>query len=178
MHQAAGLTYASALRSVLRGDPDVLMVGEIRDTETATLALGASLVGHLVLSTLHTNDSAGAVTRLAEMGVDRYVIAAGVAGVIGQRLARRLCLYCREPYENDGRTLFRARGCSFCNAGHRGRVGIFELLVVDDEARALVADGAPPDVLKRCVEPMWTDGLAKVEAGVISLEELHRVVPR
>ncbi len=98
-NSAAGVTFATALRSVLRGDPDVIMVGEIRDAETADLALGGSLAGHFVLSTLHTNDAPSAVTRLIEMGVEPYVVSAGLAGVLGQRLARRLCLYCREAYE-------------------------------------------------------------------------------
>jgi type IV pilus assembly protein PilB len=183
VNAAAGLTYASALRSVLRGDPDVIMVGEIRDEETATLALGASLAGHLMLSTLHTNDAPGAVMRLTEMGVERYVIAAGLSGVLAQRLARRLCLYCREPYDHDGRTLFRAHGCRWCAGGHHGRIGIFQLMTMDDRLRELVAAGAAHEVIAAAaadagVQPLWTDGMNKVEAGIISLEELHRVVPR
>jgi type IV pilus assembly protein PilB len=183
LNTAAGLTYASALRSVLRGDPDVIMVGEIRDEETATLALGASLAGHLMLSTLHTNDAPGTVMRLTEMGVERYVIAAGLSGVLAQRLARRLCLYCREPYEHEGRTLFRAHGCRWCVGGHHGRIGVFQLMTVDDRLRELIASGAPHEAIAAAaaeagVEPLWTDGMKKVEAGIISLEELHRVVPR
>ena len=183
VNAAAGLSYAAALRSVLRGDPDVIMVGEIRDAETATLALGASLAGHFMLSTLHTNDAPGALTRLAEMGVERYVIAAGVSGVIAQRLARRLCLYCREPYEHEGKTIFRARGCRWCIGGHYGRTGVFQLLSMDAKLRELVADGASHDTIAAAaagagLQPLWSDGLAKVEAGLISLEELHRVVPR
>jgi type IV pilus assembly protein PilB len=182
VHAASGVTYASALRSVLRGDPDMIMVGEIRDEETATLALGASLAGHFLFSTLHTSDAPGALTRLSEMGVERYVAAAGVAGVIAQRLARRLCLYCREPYEQDGATYFRAHGCGHCTGGHHGRIGVFQLLTLDAQLRELVAQGASHDALTDAaaetgMDTLWSDGMAKVEAGLISLEELHRVVP-
>jgi type IV pilus assembly protein PilB len=195
VNAAAGLTFATALRSVLRGDPDVIMVGEIRDAETADLALGGSLAGHFLLSTLHTNDAPSAVTRLIEMGVEPYVVSAGLAGVLGQRLARRLCLYCREPYvptkmlmEEIGSTeespqFFHAVGCRYCSGGYRGRVGIFQLLSIDEQLRALIAAGASYDQLlagarAAGMQSLWTDGLAKVEAGSISLEELRRVVPR
>jgi type IV pilus assembly protein PilB len=191
----AGVTFPTALRAVLRGDPDVIMVGEIRDAETAALALGGSLAGHFMLSTLHTNDAPSALTRLAEMGVENYVISAGLAGVIGQRLARRLCLYCREPYqpsadvlESVGSTVedavfFRAAGCRYCSGGYRGRVGVFQLLTMNERLRALVAGRASHEELTAAayesgMETLWDDGLAKVEAGLISLEELHRVVPR
>jgi len=192
-----GLTFATALRTVLRGDPDVIMVGEIRDAETAVLALGGALAGHFVLSTLHTNDALSTITRLAEMGVERYVLSAGLAGVLGQRLARRLCLFCREPYQpapdvlellypdgraRDGGVFFRATGCAHCNGGYRGRVGVFQLLTIDDQLRALIAGGASHESLAAAADAsgmtsMRSDGLAKVDAGIISLEELHRVVP-
>ncbi|MGZ8715846.1 MAG: GspE/PulE family protein [Gaiellaceae bacterium] len=195
---AVGLTFAAALRSMLRGDPDVLMVGEIRDAETASLALGASLAGHFLLSTLHTNDAPSAVTRLIEMGVEPYVVSAGLAGIIGQRLARKLCLYCRQPYTpsaevlaslgpdsvpGDGATFFHARGCTYCSGGYRGRVGIFQLLTIGDDLRQVIAGGAANDAIVQAARsagmaPLWEDGLAKVEAGMTSLEELHRVVPR
>jgi type IV pilus assembly protein PilB len=197
VNPVAGVTFPAALRSVLRGDPDVLMVGEIRDHETAQLALSASLTGHFVLSTLHTGDAPSAVTRLAEMGVEPYVVSAGLSGVIAQRLARRLCLYCREAYEppvdlcealgldetDEPRTFFRACGCAHCTGGYRGRIGVFQLLVVDDDLRALLAAAAPHDAIVRAaraagMRSLWSDGLAKVDAGLISLEELHRVVPR
>ncbi len=192
-----GVTFPAALRSVLRGDPDVLMVGEIRDHETAQLALSASLTGHFVLSTLHTGDATSAVTRLVEMGVEHYVVSAALAGVIAQRLARRLCLYCREPYEPAGdlvrslglpvddrtRTFFHATGCVHCTGGYRGRIGIFQFLVVDDALRALIASGASHAEIEHAATAagmgsLWADGIAKVEAGSISVEELHRVVPR
>jgi type II secretory ATPase GspE/PulE/Tfp pilus assembly ATPase PilB-like protein len=193
----AGVTFASALRSVLRGDPDVLMVGEIRDRETAELALSASLTGHFVLSTLHTGDAPSAITRLAEMGVEPYVVSAALSGVIAQRLARRLCLYCREPYTpsdalleaigapspDESRTYFRAAGCEHCTGGYRGRIGVFQLLKIDDELRPLLAEGAAVEAIVAAagasgMASLWQDGLAKVEAGLISVEELTRVVPR
>jgi type II secretory ATPase GspE/PulE/Tfp pilus assembly ATPase PilB-like protein len=193
----AGVTFPSALRTVLRGDPDVLMVGEIRDQETAQLALSASLSGHFVLSTLHTGDALSAVTRLMEMGVERYVVSAGLSGVIAQRLARRLCVYCREPYEpspelleslgveglEEHPTFFRATGCPYCTSGHRGRTGIFQLLTIDEELRTLLAAGATQEEIEAAaaragMASLWDDGVAKVVSGAISLEELHRVVPR
>jgi type II secretory ATPase GspE/PulE/Tfp pilus assembly ATPase PilB-like protein len=192
-----GVTFPAALRSVLRGDPDVLMVGEIRDHETAQLALSASLTGHFVLSTLHTGDATSAVTRLVEMGVEHYVVSAALAGVIAQRLARRLCLYCREAYEpsddllqslglpvdSGPRTFFHATGCAHCTAGYRGRIGVFQFLIVDDLLRGLIAAGASYEEIVRAASAggmgsLWSDGLGKVEAGLISVEELHRVVPR
>jgi type IV pilus assembly protein PilB len=192
---AAGVTFATALRSVLRGDPDVIMVGEIRDAETADLALGGSLAGHFVLSTLHTNDAPSAITRLIEMGVEPYVVSAGLAGVLGQRLARRLCLYCRDAYEpsqgvleqigsaGDDAHFFRAVGCRYCSGGYRGRVGIFQLLTIDERLRSLIASRASHELLVAAAAEagmvsLWADGLAKVEAGSISLEELRRVVPQ
>jgi type IV pilus assembly protein PilB len=194
----AGVTFASALRAVLRGDPDVIMVGEMRDAETARIALGASLAGHFLLTTLHTGDAPTAVSRLVEMGVERYVVGAGLAAVLGQRLARRLCLYCREPYvPRDGAieplrarggivpdepAFFRPTGCAHCSGGYHGRTGIFQLLVVDDELRSLVAEGAPQEQVLRAataagMRPLWADGVEKAAAGLTSLEELHRVLP-
>jgi len=178
-----GVTFPAALRSVLRGDPDVLMVGEIRDHETAQLALSASLTGHFVLSTLHTGDATSAVTRLVEMGVEHYVVSAALSGVIAQRLARRLCLYCREAYErpvicssrsglpldSGPRTFFHATGCQHCTGGYRGRIGIFQFLIVNDGLRALIASGASHEEIARAATEsgmgsLWTDGVRKIEA--------------
>jgi type IV pilus assembly protein PilB len=197
VNAAVGVTFATGLRSVLRGDPDVIMVGEIRDAETAVLALGGALAGHFLLSTLHTNDALSTVTRLSEMGVERYVLSAGLAGVLGQRLARRLCLFCREHYQpsedvlemlypdsqvSENAVFFRAIGCSYCNGGYRGRVGVFQLLTIDDNLRTLIAAGASHESLELAAEAagmrsLRSDGLAKVAAGIISVEELYRVVP-
>ena len=191
---AAGMTFANVLRSVLRGDPDVIVVGEIRDTETALLAASAAITGHLVLTTLHTNDAVGALTRLVDMGVEPYRVSAALTAVLSQRLVRRLCEHCRQPYEPSadhvtaigapaGRTInaFRAVGCDQCSAGYRGRVGVFELLVLTAELRELIARGAPraelePAARRAGAEPIWVDGLVKAEAGTTSLEELKRVL--
>jgi type II secretory ATPase GspE/PulE/Tfp pilus assembly ATPase PilB-like protein len=188
------MTFANVLRSVLRGDPDVIMVGEIRDQETALLAAGAAITGHLVLTTLHTNDAVGALTRLVDMGVEPFRVSAALTAVLSQRLVRRLCENCRESYEPSpehltaigtapGRqvTAFRAVGCDQCTAGYRGRVGVFELLQMTPELRELVAGGATRAELDEAgrragAEPLWVDGLCKAEAGTTSLEELKRVL--
>src|SRR5690625_3140815 len=153
IQRRAGLDFASALRAVLRQDPDVIMVGELRDRETVETALAAALTGHLVLSTLHTNDAASAPTRLVEMGAPRYLIASGLIGVLAQRLVRRLCTECREGYEYEperawfGRArgvgrLYRARGCLHCDGvGYRGRIGVYELLVIGETVRELIIGG-------------------------------------
>jgi type IV pilus assembly protein PilB len=195
----AGLTFASALRSILRADPDVVMVGEIRDGETAKMAIEAALTGHFVLSTLHTNDAPGALTRLTEMGVEPFLTGAAVTGVLAQRLARRLCTHCCELYSptveellasrvspevaaaSDGMAFYRKRGCPRCNqTGYRGRVGIFQLLVMTEELQALAAAKASREDLQRSamgqgMKTLWDDGLAKVAAGLTSIEELARV---
>ena len=192
-----GVTFPSALRSVLRSDPDVIMIGEIRDAETAHIAVRAALTGHFVLTTLHTNDAPTALSRLNEMGVEPFITGSAVMAVLAQRLVRRLCLECREEYvvdaaqlvelgfraetAVDGTTLFRHRGCNACNRGYRGRVGVFQLMVMDDELRRLaVADASAEQITKAAYErgmgTLWTDGLAKVTAGLTSIEELHRVI--
>jgi type IV pilus assembly protein PilB len=192
----AGLTFATGLRSFLRQDPDIIMVGEIRDEETARIAIHAALTGHLVLSTLHTNDAPGAVVRLIDMGIEPFLAASSVIGVVAQRLVRTLCPHCREPYtpppevvERYGLgdpaappVVYRARGCELCNQiGYRGRVGLFEIMTVDDELRALVVKQASSDVIKRTaiargMRTLAQDGVAKVLAGQTSLEEMLRVV--
>ncbi len=186
------MTFARALRAILRQDPDVVMIGEIRDLETAQIAVQASLTGHLVLATLHTNDAPGAVTRLIDMGIEPYLLASTLIGVLAQRLVRRLCPACRTPYEPDAaeraafgahapERLYRAVGCGACNhAGYRGRTGIYELLVADDPLRRLVHDTAAESDLRAHavaggMRRLREDGLRWVRDGATSLDEVLRV---
>ncbi len=191
----AGLTFASGLRSFLRQDPDIIMVGEIRDEETGRIAIQAALTGHLVLSTLHTNDAPSAVTRLADMGIEPFLVASATIGVIAQRLVRVLCERCREPYTpsrdlldrlglsemEELPTLYRAKGCDLCHQrGYKGRIGLFEVMEVDEAIRNLIAKNATSAEIKNAalaggVRMLQQDGLAKVLAGVTSLEEVFRV---
>ncbi len=197
INQRAGLTFATALRSILRSDPDVVMVGEIRDVETAKISIEAALTGHLVLSTLHTNDAPSTLNRLNEMGVEPFLTGAAVTGVLAQRLARRLCEHCREVYVpneeeiaaanlpeelRSGKIeLFRRNGCVRCRqTGYRGRIGIFQLLTMNEELSALAARKASreelePAAMSEGMSTLWDDGLEKVVAGLTSLEELARV---
>ncbi|MGH7645075.1 MAG: GspE/PulE family protein, partial [Gemmatimonadales bacterium] len=191
VHVKAGMTFGSALRSILRQDPDVLMVGEMRDAETAALATQAALTGHLVFSTLHTNDAVSATTRLLDLTVEPYLIAATLEAVLAQRLIRRICPECREPYRPDPTTLapagtppptlHRGRGCAACRTtGYRGRTGIFELLTVTDEVRRALVQSEPEHRLREIArsEGMTTladDGWAKIAAGVTTVEEVLRV---
>jgi type IV pilus assembly protein PilB len=195
----AGLTFATALRSIIRSDPDVIMVGEIRDGETARISIEAALTGHFVLSTLHTNDAPSAITRLTEMGVEPFLTGAAVSAVLAQRLARRLCPHCAEPYQPtfdelqglhlsedmavalDGVAFRRRRGCARCGqTGYRGRVGVFQLLSMSDRLEQLAAEKAPREEIERAaveegMRTMWEDGVGKVAAGITSVEELARV---
>jgi type IV pilus assembly protein PilB len=195
----AGLIFATALRSILRSDPDVVMVGEIRDGETAKISIEAALTGHLVLSTLHTNDAAGALTRLNEMGVEPFITGAAVSAVLAQRLARKLCAHCAEPYTPSHQELlslrlgdetftalqnavfYRRRGCARCGeTGYRGRVGIFQLLEMSDHLEQLASERASREEIDRAaraegMRSLWDDGVAKVAAGLTSVEELARV---
>jgi type IV pilus assembly protein PilB len=195
----AGLTFAASLRSILRSDPDVVMVGEIRDSETAKMAIEAALTGHLVLSTLHTNDAPGALTRLNEMGVEPFLTGSAVTGVLAQRLARKLCEHCAEIYTptveelikakvspdvasmTDGMAHYRKHGCPRCNdTGYRGRIGVFQLMMMNEELEALAAQKASREEISRCamnagMRTLWDDGLAKVRAGLTSVEELSRI---
>jgi len=193
VNMKAGLTFARGLRSILRQDPDVVLVGEIRDLETAQIAVQASLTGHLVLSTLHTNTAIGSVTRLVDMGVESFLIASSLAGVLAQRLVRRLCRACAAQYnpaENERDmlklephtevTLLRPVGCSQCDhTGYRGRTGIYELIVVDDTLRTMIHDEqSEGDMLRHArmrSESLSHDGFRKVLAGETSLEEVLRV---
>jgi type IV pilus assembly protein PilB len=196
----AGLTFAAALRSILRADPDVVMVGEIRDAETAKISIEAALTGHFVLSSLHTNDAPGAITRLNEMGVEPFLTGSAVSAVLAQRLARKLCPHCCEMYSpsidellrnrvspevaaaSDGAAFYRKRGCPRCgHTGYRGRIGVFQLLVMTEELESLAVSRASREELERAaieggMRTLWDDGLAKVAAGITSLEELSRVL--
>jgi type IV pilus assembly protein PilB len=195
----AGLTFAAALRSILRSDPDVVMVGEIRDGETAKISIEAALTGHLVLSTLHTNDAPSALTRLNEMGVEPFLTGAAVTGVLAQRLARKLCTHCCEMYQpsvdemisarvspdvaaaSDGMAFYRKRGCPRCNqTGYKGRIGIYQLLAMTEDLATLAASKASREEIERAaiesgMKTLWDDGLAKVAAGLTSIEELARI---
>jgi type II secretory ATPase GspE/PulE/Tfp pilus assembly ATPase PilB-like protein len=194
VHQKAGMTFASALRSILRQDPDVLMVGEMRDAETAQIATQAAMTGHLVFSTLHTNDAVSALARLADLGVEVYQVASALEAVLAQRLVRRICPDCRERYEPDPRavsllawqpvgqvTLERGHGCPACrNTGYRGRTGIFELLVVSEELVRAFGGGASLQDLRagarrEGMKTLREDGWAKVQAGITTVEEVLRV---
>ena len=195
----AGLTFASALRSILRSDPDVVMVGEVRDGETAKIAIEAALTGHLVLTTLHTNDAPSTITRLNEMGVEPFLTGSAVSAVLAQRLARKLCSHCCEMYTpsveeliearvspeaaaaSDGMVLYRKRGCPRCNqTGYRGRIGIFQLLQMTEALAELAVRKGTRDEIEReamgnGMRTLWDDGMAKVGAGLTSIEELARV---
>jgi type IV pilus assembly protein PilB len=196
----AGMTFSAALRSILRSDPDVVMVGEIRDVETAKMAIEAALTGHFVLSTLHTNDAPAALTRLNEMGVEPFLTGAAVSAVLAQRLARKLCTHCCEMYiptreemlasrfspdqvaAADGISLYRKRGCPRCGqTGYKGRIGVYQLMVMTEELGALAARHASREDLERAaiesgMRMLWDDGLAKASSGLTSLEELGRVL--
>jgi type IV pilus assembly protein PilB len=196
----AGLTFASALRSILRSDPDVVMVGEIRDVETAKISIEAALTGHFVLSTLHTNDAPSAITRLGEMGVEPFLTGAAVSAVLAQRLARKLCTHCCEAYQPteadllkarvsrdvmqayDGTVFYRKKGCPRCNhSGYSGRIGIFQFLRMSEEIAALAVQHASRDEIERAaaangMHSLWDDGVEKVAAGLTSVEELARVL--
>ena len=200
MNLKAGLTFASALRSILRSDPDVIMVGEIRDAETAKISIESALTGHFVLSTLHTNDAPSAITRLNEMGVEPFLTGSAVTAVLAQRLARKLCTHCCEMYmptreellqarisperidAADGLALFRKRGCPRCGqTGYKGRVGIFQLMVMSETLERLAVERKSANDLERAameqgMGTLWDDGVDKAIAGLTSLEELGRVL--
>ncbi len=175
------LTFAKALRAILRQDPDVIMIGEIRDFETAQIAIQASLTGHLVLATLHTNDAASAVTRLTDMGVEPFLLSSSLLGVLAQRLVRKLCVHCREQVDGPDGPAWHARGCAHCGmSGYQGRTGVFEMLVTDDAIRAQIHNrAAEADIraaaLAHGMTLMRDDGERLVRSGVTSREELVRV---
>jgi len=190
------LTFANGLRSILRQDPDIVLVGEMRDSETAEIAIQASLTGHLVFSTLHTNDAAGAITRMIDMGVEPYLVSSSVVGIMAQRLVRRICPHCRESYapsdevlhsiglsreELEGRELFQGAGCSHCfNSGYMGRTAIFEMLLIDDDIRRMIVERTDTGTIKREAlrKGMLTlrmDGARNVLNGETTIEEVVRV---
>ena len=192
VREQVGMTFAAALRAFLRQDPDRIMVGEIRDVETAGMAIQASLTGHLVLSTLHTNDAAGAVTRLIDMGIEPFLISSTMIGVLAQRLIRRVCTKCREEYipsdeelqmlgvtreEINNRPFFKGRGCDYCNnSGYKGRVGIFELLLVSPAIQALVNERKPTQfikeqAMKEGMVTMRQDGIKQILDGITTAKE-------
>jgi general secretion pathway protein E len=196
VHTQIGLTFANALRSILRQDPDIIMIGEMRDGETAQIAVQSALTGHLVLSTLHTNTAAGAVIRMQDMGVERYLITSSVNGVLSQRLVRTLCGHCKEPvmpssevlassglgrFLQPGAPMYKSRGCAHCrDTGYLGRTGIHELLVLDEGMRRAIIDGKDASELhakavRGGMLTLYEDGLRKVAAGTTCLEELLRV---
>lgn len=198
VNKKAGLTFASALRSFLRQDPDIMLVGEIRDQETANIAIESALTGHLVLSTLHTNDAPSSISRLIEMGVEPFLVGSALDAVLAQRLARRLCNQCKEPYTptaealrgsgfpmeslDEGSTLYRAKGCNHCsNTGYRGRLAIHELMIVTEEIELLAVERAATEQLTKAaiaagMQTLRHDGMAKVAMGLTSIEEIMRVV--
>ena len=197
VEEKAKKTFPAALRAILRQDPDVIMIGEIRDAETAQIAFRASITGHLVLSTLHTNDSAAAVTRLIDLGMEPFMVASSLISAMAIRLVRTLCPKCKQPYEADAVnlnrltrgsetsgtvTLWRGRGCSHCHdTGYYGRTGIFEILDVEDQLRALIAQGATDATIRQAaieagMRSIGEDGLKKALEGRTTLEEVTRVV--
>jgi len=186
-----GLTFASGLRAILRQDPDIMMIGEIRDLETAEIAVHASLTGHLVLSTLHTNDAPSALTRLIDMGIEPFLVASSLIGVLAQRLVRVICPYCKESYKpsaveteylsHSPLLLYRGKGCNNClGKGYLGRAGIFELLEITPEIRSMIverkdAQSIMSEALKYGFKPLRSDGIEKVVNGITTIEEVLRV---
>ena len=194
VNEKIGLDFASALRSLLRQDPDIIMIGEIRDCETARIAVQAALTGHLVLSTLHTNDAASSVTRLVNIGIDAYLIAASLNAVLAQRLVRKICPSCKEVYEApenvrkymeragvQPKELFHGAGCEKCrNSGYIGRVGIYELLVIDKQFRDIINKDSSAENMRRTfyeskASSLFDDGIKKVKQGLTTIEEVLRV---
>ena len=196
VNHRAGMTFASVLRTMLRQDPDIILVGETRDKETAVISIEASLTGHLVLSSIHTNDAPGAVARLTEMGIEPFLIASSVIGVLAQRLVRVICPRCKEAYappaeafrrlnlpmETGQVNFFRGAGCQFCrNTGYKGRMGVFEFMALDNETRDLILQKAPTHVLRQAaleagMISLKQDAMQKILEGVTTMEEALRVI--
>jgi type IV pilus assembly protein PilB len=197
VNRKAGLSFANALRAFLRQDPDIIMVGEIRDLETAEIAVQAALTGHLVLSTIHTNDAPSTATRLADMGVEPFLISASMVGALAQRLARRICANCKEEYEPAPEILrrfgfdhkdhpevkfYKGRGCDKCRqTGYKGRMGVYELMRVNEELADMIVRRAPVSELKEAarvagMDTLQEDGFRKAKDGMTTVEEVMRVV--
>jgi len=195
INEKAGMTFASGLRSILRQDPDIVAVGEIRDGETADIAMRAAITGHLVLSTLHTNDAPSTLDRLLDMGVESYLISSALKGIISQRLVRRICTHCRYEYEpnaeeqqmlrlpvQQGRKFYKGKGCPMCfNTGYRGRIAVFEILTITSAIRHAIADNVPHSRLMELIyesdfEPLIADCVRLVESGVTTVSEAFRTV--
>ena len=194
VNEKIGLDFATALRSLLRQDPDVIMIGEIRDNETARIAVQAALTGHLVLSTLHTNDAATSITRLVDIGIDPYLIAASLNGVLAQRLVRNICPKCKEVCHVSGRVaehveragikpdqVFHGAGCEDCrHSGYVGRVGIYEMLIIDEQFREMINKDSSVNNMRRVFHEsgrrsLFDDGMMKVKQGLTTVEEVLRV---
>jgi type IV pilus assembly protein PilB len=195
INEKAGMTFASGLRSILRQDPDIIAVGEIRDGETADIAMRAAITGHLVLSTLHTNDAPSTLSRLLDMGVESYLLASALKGIISQRLVRRICTNCRTEYTASaeeqqmlklpvipGRRFYRGKGCPMCfDTGYRGRIAVFEILTLNHDIKHAIADNLPHSQLmylinKSDFEPLINDCVRLVEEGVTTVSEAYRTV--
>jgi type IV pilus assembly protein PilB len=191
-----GLTFASALRSFLRQDPDIIMVGEIRDFETAEIAVKAALTGHLVLSTLHTNDAPSTINRLLNMGIEPFLVSSSVILILAQRLARKVCTQCKieekipvqalikvgfSPEKAETIKCFKGKGCPTCNnSGYKGRIALYEVMPIKDEIRELILEGASASEIKKTAVRLGTkslrmSGMSKVEEGITSIEEILRV---
>jgi len=192
VNDKVGLTFANGLRSILRQDPDVILIGEIRDKETAEIAVQASLTGHLVLSSIHTNDASSCIARLVDMGIEPFLVASSLVGILAQRLVRKLCVECREPHEPTeeelrrlgleslppSSTVYRPKGCEHCyHTGYKGRVGIFELLPLDENIRTVILKNSDAISIRRAAmaqgfQPMRIDGIRKILQGVTTMEEV------
>jgi type II secretory ATPase GspE/PulE/Tfp pilus assembly ATPase PilB-like protein len=195
IHPDAGFTFEKGMRALLRQDPDIVMVGEIRDTQTAAIAIQAALTGHLVMSTLHTNDACSVIMRLMDMGIEPFLINAALTGVLAQRLARKICNLCKQEYKPTDHdhalmkklgvtldTLYKGKGCDAClGLGYKGRIGIFQLLMVTNQLRSLMVQQPSYDAinslaLSQGMQSLIDDGASKVKTGIITLHELIRVV--
>ncbi len=191
VNEKAGYTYLTGLRHILRQDPDVIMIGEIRDGETAAVAIRSALTGQLVFSTIHTNDAAGTITRLIDMGVEPFLVASAMEGTVAQRLVRKICPKCKEEYDppkslfkelklKEGTKFYRGKGCAHCrNTGYWGRIGIFEILKVSDRMRELIVTRPPTSAIRALaqeegMDTLWNDGIKKVLLGITTFEEVVR----